>query len=121
LRLYGILPVEARWLALLNAAWLVYLLFISPLRAVPLEWRLLSLLGFLPYALFAAPIAWRQWRHGARVSARRSVYHEKSMPKGESFHQCKVCGRTDVSDPTLEFRIAGDDEEYCVDHLPSAQ
>ena len=118
LRLYGILPVEARWLALLDAAWLAYVYFISPVKLVPLEWRPLSLLGFLPFALFAVPIAIRHLRHGARVSVRRSVYKSNSLPTAESFHVCKICGRTEVSDPGLEFRISGDDEEYCTDHLP---
>ena len=84
---------------------------IPPMR-VPL------LFALLPYACFALPIAWRRWRHGARVSVRRSVFKSKSLPTGESFHACKICGRTDVSDPTLEFRISSDDEEYCADHLP---
>jgi hypothetical protein len=29
-----------------------------------------------------------------------------------------VCGRTEISDPELDFRMAADGEEYCEDHLP---
>ncbi len=35
-------------------------------------------------------------------------------------HRCEVCGRTDVSDPDLEFRYCSKcsgDHEYCMDHL----
>ncbi len=118
LRLYGILPVEARWLALLAAAGLMYALFLSPQYTIPLQWKFLPLIGFVPYAIFAIPLALQRLRHGARVSARRSVFRSESLPVGESFHACKICGRTEVSDPMLEFRIAGDDEEYCAKHLP---
>lgn len=110
--IFFVLPVKVKWLALLTGAGLLYEAFFTPMMRIPL------IIAFIPYACFALPIAWRNWRHGARVSARRSVYQQNSLPKGDSFHVCKVCGRTEVSDPTLEFRIAGDDEEYCVDHLP---
>lgn len=111
--LFFVLPVKVKWLACLAGAGLLYEALATPSMRIPL------VLAMVPYACFAVPIALRRWRHGARVSARRSEYHAKSMPAGESFHMCKTCARTEVSDPTLEFRIAGDGEEYCHEHLPA--
>jgi len=117
--IFMILPVPAKWLALLDAAGLLHMLFMAkPMVYVPMEIRLALLLGFLPYACFALPIAWRRLRHGARVSTRRAAWKSNSLPVGPAFHECRICHRTDQTDPTLEFRIASDDEEYCIDHLP---
>ena len=39
-------------------------------------------------------------------------------------HRCEICGRTEVSDPNLEFRYCSKcagDHEYCMDHLYTHQ
>lgn len=113
--IFFILPVKVKWLALLTGLAYAYEFFSLPQMRIPL------LLALLPYGLFALPIAYRRFRHGARVTVRRATFQADSMPKGQAFHVCKVCGRTEISDPTLEFRIAGDDEEYCAEHLPAGQ
>ncbi len=111
--LFFVLPVKVKWLAMLNGAILLWqFMTVAPLR-LPI------LLALIPFACFALPIAWKRWKHGALVSSRREAYQSNSLPAGTPFHACKVCGRTDVTDPTLEFRIAGDDEEYCAEHLPA--
>lgn len=110
--IFFVLPVKVKWLAIITGALLLLQFFTLPPMRLPLA------LAMLPYALFAVPLAVRHLKHSSRVSSRRSVYQAGSLPKGEAFHSCKVCGRTDATDPTLEFRIAGDDEEYCADHLP---
>ena len=53
-----------------------------------------------------------------QVAARRRRYVANSMPETESVHRCKVCGHTEADDPGLELRVAADDEEYCLGHLP---
>lgn len=40
------------------------------------------------------------------------------METETGFHRCHVCGRTEVTNPDLVFRVAADGEEYCQDHLP---
>ncbi len=117
--MFFIIPVKARWLALLNAAWLFYAVFVDRhLQIVPIALRLPILAAFIPYACYALPIALRRGRHKTRVAARRSVYQSHSIPAGDPFHECRICHRTDHSDPTLEFRIADDGEEYCAEHQP---
>jgi hypothetical protein len=49
---------------------------------------------------------------------RRRRFDAKKQPEGDAFHTCEVCGRTDVTDPRLEFRVGHDGKEYCVEHLP---
>ena len=107
-----VLPVKVKWLAMLNGAALAWQFYAD----APL--RLPMLLALLPYACFALPIAWRRWKHGSGVAVRRAAWQSEAAPAGQAFHVCKICGRTEVTDPTLEFRISSDDEEYCAEHLP---
>jgi len=110
--IFFVLPVKVKYLAMLSGAALLFLFFMVPVVRIPL------LLAMVPYACFALPIALQRLRHGARVSTRRAAYKSNSLPTGPAFHECRICHRTDQTDPTLEFRIASDDGEYCADHLP---
>lgn len=110
--LFFVLPVKVKWLACLSGALLAWQAFSTPVLLLPI------LLALLPYACFALPLAWRRFRHGARVSSRRARFQAESLPSGPAFHQCRICQQTEVSDPSLEFRISGDGEEYCSKHLP---
>jgi len=110
--IFFILPVKVKYLAMINGALLIFMFFSNPFMRLPL------LLAVLPYGCFALPLAWRRFRHGARVTARRATYKSDSLPTGTPFHACHTCHRTDHSDPSLEFRIAQDGEEYCTEHLP---
>ena len=37
-----------------------------------------------------------------------------------TLHCCVSCGRTELSDPDLEFRVTASGEEFCREHLPAA-
>jgi hypothetical protein len=52
-----------------------------------------------------------------KSAGRRKKFKEAKLSDEDSFHRCKTCGRTEKSDPDLEFRMAEDGEEYCGDHL----
>ena len=110
--MFLIIPVQVRWLAILLGALLVLGVLGQPLYFGYL------VLGFANYILWAGIPALRG-RARAIESAGRKRKFEKSKSGGdETFHRCKKCGRTEVSDPDLEFRMAEDGEEYCGDHLP---
>ncbi len=111
--LFFILPVKVKWLACLSGALLAYEFFAIPFLRLPIA------LALLPYAWFALPLAWRHLRHRGRVTARRATYHSNSLATSDAFHQCHHCHRSDHTDPTLEFRVASDGQEYCSDHLPA--
>jgi len=112
--LFGIVPVTARLIALV-AAGLLGLSVIQTPGLLPSV-----LLALAPFLCFGIPIFIRNWRHRSQVGSRRLRFKANSLTVADSFHSCSVCGRTDVSDPDLDFRITDDGIEYCTDHLPKS-
>lgn len=110
--LFGILPVEARWLGWIDAAYLAYDFFRLPSN------RICILVMLIPFALMVGPVLLRSLRQKGRVVNRRARLAADSLPADEYFFKCVVCNRSDVTDPELEFRVAADGEEYCTDHMP---
>lgn len=108
--LFFILPVQVRFLAWLNAGiWVL---------AVMRDWRMLPflLLSYSGYLVFAGlPVLFGK-RHGGGRGVPVAPFRRK--PEIEAFHRCATCQRTDVSDPGLEFRVGGDGQEYCQEHVP---
>lgn len=118
--LYGILPIKIKWLAYLDVALLAYYFLTAGAGIIGLCTRasiIISLLNFLVY-FFAG-------RNGAK-------YRPKEIKRKQTFkkhvqqshdgarHRCAVCHRTELDDPTLEFRFCSKCDgnyEYCQDHL----
>ncbi len=110
--LFFVLPVKVWILAILAAV----MLLLGGIKFPPL--LLVYALCFLPYLAWAIPRLRNFSKHRAEISARRVKFN--SQAKGReavSLHSCAICQRTEQSDPDLEFRVAKDDEEYCVEHL----
>ncbi len=111
-----ILPVKVKWMA-----WFF---------AVSVLWQFLSLASFaygmalvaalLNYLLFFGPQIVARLRQRREVGARREAYRSASIPEEEPLHRCAVCKRTDVSNPELDFRVAADGNDYCMEHLNQA-
>lgn len=113
-RMFFVLPVQVRFLAILAAVVLIAQDFKNP------QWWAVLGLGFINYLLWAALPALRgKAREVNAVSRRRQFAAAKAKP-GTEFHRCEHCGRTDVSDPALEFRVGVDGKEYCDEHLPGS-
>ena len=110
-RLFFVLPVQVRFLAMLTAAVLLWQGF-----AAPLWWALLAL-GFMNYLLWAALPALRGKTREVKAGQRRRQFHPAHAKPGTEFHRCEQCGRTEISDPALEFRVGVDGKEYCDEHL----
>jgi len=50
---------------------------------------------------------------------RKSRFSEGvAIAAAQTMHCCNLCGRTEASDPDLDFRVTADGEEFCTDHLP---
>lgn len=112
LLLFLIIPVQVRWFALLEAVFLVLAVFQSPLYII------FVLLGYGNYILWAGIPALRG-QAGVVSSVKRKRKFEKAKGSPESaFHRCNNCKKTEITDPELEFRMAEDGNEYCLDHLP---
>jgi hypothetical protein len=110
-----ILPVKIKWLAWIFAFFILQSFVFGSMAS---RMAIVAALG--NYLIFFGADIWREARHRREVASRRRQFESDSIPGEEPLHRCKVCGRTEVSDSELDFRVAGDGEEYCVAHLPRA-
>ena len=123
--LYFIIPLKIKWIAYLDAVFIAYRLVVAPWYAKIVI--LVSLLNFLLFYLSTKNTPVFNYREAKRKSNyRKSVFSGRvnntySNDKGViSKHKCAVCGRTELDDPTLEFRFCSKcngNYEYCQDHL----
>jgi membrane associated rhomboid family serine protease len=111
-----ILPVKIKWLAWAFAAFLLFGFAVNSN-----SYRAALVAAFANYFIFFGPEMIHQARHRHEVSARRQRFEAHSRSADEALHRCAVCGATELTDPTLDFRVARDGEEYCMAHLPRAQ
>lgn len=124
--LFFIIPIKIKWLAYINAAYFIY-------EIVAMLGSGYGLLSFLPlvavlnYFLFCGdwlfdmirPERIRQKRK--TVNFRREAARVNKEMRDKPYHyKCSVCGRTDVSNPELEFRYCSRCAGYhcfCQDHI----
>ena len=111
-----ILPMKIKWVAWIMAAFLIAGFVLNGN-----SYRMALVAAFSNYLIFFGPEMIREARHRGEVSSRRKRFESDSHSEAEPLHKCAVCGATELSDPNLEFRVARDGEEYCMQHLPKAQ
>ena len=137
--LFFIIPVKAWVFALLDLV-----MVLMGLLTDPFPYNLFSVISLANYFLFfgkdvlnVIPVS---WRINARRLFKKSPVRKADRPKVVPFskagsyeatvatpqapytHRCTVCGRTDVSDPDLEFRYCSRCRGYhcyCEDHISS--
>ncbi len=113
--LFFILPVKIKWLALVT--WIGY--GISMLTG-SWETRIYVLASIANYLVFfGSDIAWR-----ARSGQRKMTEQARTITgKREAFHRCEACGKTDISDPQMDFRYCPEcgGLGYCMDHINDHQ
>ncbi|MCX5795147.1 MAG: hypothetical protein NTY77_06625, partial [Elusimicrobia bacterium] len=106
-----VLPVKVKWLALLT--WLGYGF---QLLAGTWQTRLFVLASVGNFLIFfGKDILWMM-KSGQRRMSKRA--QEVSRVR-EAFHRCAVCGITDLSHPTMDFRYCPECQGlgYCRDHI----
>ena len=133
--LFFIIPVKAWIFALLDLV-----LVLSGLISYPFPYNLFSVISIANYFLFfgkdvlnVIPMSWRA--NAARLFRKKPKQQKAKVvpfPKAGSYeattasvkapytHRCTVCGRTDVSNPDLEFRYCSRCQGYhcyCEDHI----
>ncbi len=109
-----ILPVKIKWLAWAVGAYLLYKFLVGSNAD-----RLSLILAFANYFLFFGPQVFQNVRQRKEIAGRRKRFEMESRDaEEEPLHKCATCGATELSDPSLEFRVARDGEEYCLAHLP---
>ena len=125
--LFFIIPVKAKWLAWLDAAMFLY----ESIFVLSFPYSLLPLTAIVNYLLFFGGDLFDWLRralglHTRPKHNRNTVNFKKEakrITKEQGYlHKCAVCGRTDVSDPELEFRYCSKCAGYhcyCMDHINS--
>ena len=141
--LFFIIPIKGKWLGYLNAAYFIvtivggllyyinpeislWLIFRLGIPALP-QYALAALFSMLNYVVFywlyrksfrpTAAQKKMQRQFKAQVMEAKKVERARA---GQPRHRCAVCGRTELDDPSLEFRFCSKCEgnyEYCQDHL----
>ena len=130
--LFFIIPVKAWIFALFDLA-----IVVLDLITYPFPYNLFSVISLANYFLFfgkdvinVLPPSWRfRVKNGFRKQATQkpkviqfdaSRSGSKAAPQANYTHRCTVCGRTDVSNPELEFRYCSRCKGYycyCEDHI----
>ncbi len=133
--LFFIIPVKAWIFALVDLVFVVI-----GLVSYPFPYNLFSVVSLANYFLFfgkdvlnVIPMSWRAnasrlFRKKPQTTRRAKVIQfdagsyeaSHAAPKAHYTHKCTVCGRTDVSNPELEFRYCSKCKGYycyCQDHI----
>ncbi len=115
LYVFFILPVKIKWFALFM--WLTF-----GFEFVTGDWSIrLAVLAatgnFLLFFTGAIVQRMKTGRQHMRQQVRRAAFQKD---EDEPRHRCVVCGKTDRSDPQMDFRYCSkcaNDECYCADHI----
>jgi hypothetical protein len=116
--IFLILPVKVKYLGLISAGWLIYAIAVYPL---PLKIAILLSVG--NYLIFFGPDAVQTIKGNYQTHSRRKDFVEKAKSAEGPRHKCVVCGRTEQTDPELEFRYCTCDQcgpngvAFCKEHL----
>lgn len=117
-RLYFIIPIKVKYLALLDVALILYEFFTG--NIVVKVFIIISLLNY--FLFFGIPLLKKRSTKTQRTfnKQRRELSKGSGMPIHVAFHKCHVCGKTELSDPEMEFRYCSKcngNYEYCMDHI----
>ena len=104
--LFFILPVKIKWIALFAAATLAISVIGDPFSMITLVFALLN------FGVAFGPSFIKGRIHSAKTASRRARFEEASSGAA-FFHQCIKCGKTEVDDATLHFRVNDDGDEIC--------
>ena len=133
--LFFIIPVKVKWLAWVDAAFFAFTIVRLLIAGHPL-YALLPVIAILNYLLFFASdigdtLGYWKRRAGSRMGRKtgpkvinfnNAKTRTKAGAKEAYLHKCAVCGKTDVSDPGMEFRYCSKCNGYycyCIDHINS--
>ena len=125
-RLFFIIPIKVKWLALINAVFFVYTI-ISGILAGQLFAALLPIVALLNYFIICGDELLSYLRPIKLRNSPQIVNFKNAAKKAKRDlddkpyrHKCAVCGRTDVDFPDLEFRYCSRCNGYhcfCIDHI----
>lgn len=104
-----IIPIKVKYLAWVNAAYLLLISLSSPLLGI------LIFLGVTPFLLVFGPEFIRNTKERGKAASRKAKFQaEMGEPDGQAFHNCNSCGISDITNPEMEFRVSESGEEFCI-------
>ncbi len=119
LLLYFILPIKIKWLAVVYAVMVIFQFVQGNIvTRVAIGASLLNFVIFFLSSRSVRPYTPKQRARKAKF--KQQVKTKEKIYPGGAHHKCTVCGRTELDDPTLEFRYCSKcngNHEYCQDHL----
>ena len=110
-------PVQMKWLGIIDGIYMLYLFIVGNVFAKVAIGA--SLLNFVIFFLISRRRRLGTPRQRMQRAARSREFRE-TQPRGVSKHKCAICGRTEVSNPELQFRFCSKcngNYEYCNEHL----
>lgn len=113
-----IIPVKMKWMAVVYGVLIVLEFFESGWGG-----RISIFMSLLNFIIFF--LSTRNFKRYAPQEVHRRQKFKAQMRQPQGYpggarHKCAVCGRTELDDPTLDFRFCSKCEgnyEYCQDHL----
>ncbi len=125
--IYFIIPVKAKWLAWIDAAFLA-LAVVWNLFRLNIPMALMPVLAVLNYLLFfwsdITAMAGRTRNRARHQTSRQTVNFKQATRRAQQqkgyIHKCAVCGKTDTEFPDEEFRYCSKCNGYycyCSEHL----
>lgn len=128
--LFFILPIKVKFLGIIYGAMLVYQFIVgygtnSALFYYNLGIRFVITASLLNFVVFFFTSRRKVRRGPIRITRQQaakqqSYRHEAKKSSSITRHKCAVCGRTDETNPELEFRFCSKcngNYEYCQEHL----
>jgi len=122
---FFIIPVKAKWLAWIDAAFFA-ITIVEYLIAGTFFMALLPVVALLNYVLFFWGDISSLFRKARRRSSPRVTNFKKAQKHAQEtkgyLHKCAVCGVTDTERPDMEFRYCSKCNGYycyCMDHINS--
>jgi hypothetical protein len=115
LMIFFILPVKIKWLALLQWLGYAYLAVVGSWSA-----RLAVLAATGNFLLFFAGDIVERIRTGRRRMAHQTRVFAGRRDEREPRHRCRICGKTELSHPQLDFRYCSKcagNQCYCPEHI----
>ncbi|MBF0501682.1 MAG: rhomboid family intramembrane serine protease [Candidatus Riflebacteria bacterium] len=115
---FFVLPVKIKYLGMLSGFFILWTIVTAPFAM-----KLMALLSVANYLVFFAPAAVTAIRRGAVNYNRLQKFQTATKPRDVARHVCSLCGKTERTNPELEFRYCQCSEcekegrAFCLEHL----
>ncbi|MGN1145430.1 MAG: hypothetical protein ACI4R5_03200 [Acetatifactor sp.] len=110
-----VIPIKVKWMGILDAVLMVYTMIQGTIFH-----RFLIAAALLNFGVFYLRSRNLSHMNPKQVKRRAEFKHQVKQGMRPTTHKCAICGRTEESNPELEFRFCSKcngNYEYCQEHL----